>query len=168
MTCPSVVRLSKPDDRQELWRLFLQAHNENGLFPLAPHRVNFFLDRVLYPELIHPMDTGVRGAIGVIGDVGHLEGMSFIIFGNYWYSEAKHLEELIVYVDPECRRSDHAKTLVTWMKNQSDVTHLPLVTGIISNSRTEAKCRLYQRLLPKVGEFFLYGGKGSLATAVSS
>ncbi len=45
--------------------------------------------------------------------------------------------------------------------------------GVSSNhERTEAKCRLYRRMLPKIGEFFYLAPKGSagahLATAASS
>lgn len=162
MTCPSIVRVAKPEDRQEIWRLFLQGHRENGQFELAPEKVDFFVNRALHPELIPEWDNGPRGAIGVIGSVGSLEGLVFVTIGTYWYSHARHLEEFIVYVDPECRRSSHARTMVEWMKHQSDITGLPLVTGIISNERTEAKVRLYRRLLPPVGAFFMYGGKGSV------
>jgi hypothetical protein len=51
--------------------------------------------------------------------------------------------------------------LVQWMKDQVEATQLPLVTGIISNHRTEAKCRLYRQMLPKIGEFFYLSPKGS-------
>lgn len=165
MTCPSIVRLAKPADRQEIWRLFLQGHRENGMFSLAPEKVDWFLTRALSPELIPVWDTGPRGAIGVIGDVGALEALVFVTIGTYWYSHDRHLEEFIVYVDPECRKSMHARALVKWMKEQSDLTGLRLVTGVVSNERTESKCALYSRMLPKVGEFFLYGGKGSVHTS---
>jgi hypothetical protein len=162
MTCPSIVRVARPDDRQEIWRLFLQGHRENGQFTLAPEKVDYFLNRALFPDAIPEWDTGPRGAIGVIGDVGALEALVFVTIGTYWYSHDRHLEEFIVYVDPECRKSTHARALVGWMKQQSDFTGLPLVTGIISNHRTEAKVALYERMLPRVGAFFLYGNKGSV------
>ena len=46
----------------------------------------------------------------------------------------------------------------------------PLVTGIMSNVRTEAKCRLYRTRFTKIGEFFYLGPKGSMpfVTAMSS
>jgi GNAT superfamily N-acetyltransferase len=162
MTCPSIVRVAGPADHQEIWRLFLQGHRENGQFTLAPEKVEWFLSRALVPDAIPEWDTGPRGAIGVIGDVGRLEALVFVCIGTHWYSHDRHLEEFIVYVDPECRRSGHAKALVEWMKTQSDRTHLPLLTGIISNERTEAKVRLYRRMLPPIGAFFLYGNKGSV------
>lgn len=161
MTSPSIVRLATAEDAQEIWRLFLQGHKENGIFTLAPDKVTWFLSRVLCPETIPLGDTGPRGVIGVIGKVGSLEGLVFLTIGQYWYSNDFHLEEYIIYTDPEHRRSHHVQALVEWMKNQVDITGLPLVTGIISNIRTEAKCRLYRRMLPKIGEFFYLGPKGS-------
>ena len=171
MTSVSTVRVAVPEDEHELWRLFLMAHKENGLFPLSPPKVQWFMGRCLWPGHIPAYDTGPRGVIGVIGDIGFLEGFAFLTIGEFWFSESKHLEEFVVFVDPEHRRSDHAKALVSWMKEQSDETGLPLITGIISTHRTEAKCRLYGRMLPKVGEFFAYfgpKGSGALATAASS
>jgi hypothetical protein len=163
MTAPSIVRIAKPADKQELWRLFLQGFRENGLFKLAPDKVEWFMDRCIFHEHIPAWDTGPRGAIGVIGPVGALEAAVFVTLGSYWYTHDKHIEEFIVYTDPECRKSRHAAALLEWMKNQVEVTQLPLITGIMSNDRTEAKCALYRRKFQKIGEFFYAGPKGSAA-----
>lgn len=168
MTCQSIVRIAGPEDHKEIWRLFLMGHRENGLFTLAPDRVEYFIQRVLHPEMIPLGDTGPRGVIGVIGPVGSLEALVFVTIGGFWYSDEKHLEEFIVYVDPECRKSNHAHALIQWMKDQVEITKLPLLTGIVSNTRTEAKCRLYRRMLPKIGEFYFVSPKGGMAIAASS
>lgn len=165
MTCPSIVRVARPEDHQEIWRLFLQGHRENGQFTLAPEKVDYFLSRALCPHTIPEWDTGPRGAIGVIGDVGNLEGLAFVMLDSYWYTYDRHLGEYVVYVDPECRKSGHARALVEWMKTQSDRVGLPLVAGVISNTRTEAKVRLYERMLPRIGAFFLYSSVQSSSTA---
>ena len=119
------------------------------------------MNRILSPETIPPGDAGPRGIIGVIGPTGAVEGLVFLLIGQFWYSDERHLEELLIFVDPECRKSGHAQALVQFMKDQTEKTGLPLLTGIMSNHRTEAKCRLYRRMLPKVGEFFFLGPKGS-------
>ncbi len=162
MSCTSVVRVAGPSDFNECWRLLMESHDENALFPLAEDKVKWFVNRVLYPETIAADDIMVRGVIGVIGPIDALEGLVFITVGSYWYSHHLHIEEYMVYVDPKHRRSGHAKALVGWMKEQVNKTGLPLVTGIMSTKRTEAKCRLYQRMLPKVGEFFFLAPKGSI------
>jgi GNAT superfamily N-acetyltransferase len=168
----SIVRTAGPDDYEEVWRLFLQNHKENGLFKPSPPKVQWLLNRVLYPQAIPPGDTGTRGVIGVIGPVNALEGIVFVTISEYWYSAQKHIEEFMVYVDPECRKSGHAVALVQWMKDQAAITGLPLLTGVMSNHRTEAKCRLYRRMLPKIGELFMVSPNGSAshfsASATSS
>lgn len=167
MTCPSIVRVARPEDEQEVWRLFLSGHRENGQFSLAPEKAGFFITRALRPDLITPWDTGPRGAIGVIGEVGSLEGAVMIFISSHWYTHDRQLEEYLVYVDPECRRSFHARALINWMKEQSRQVQLPLMSGVISSIRTKGKCELYGRMMPKLGEFFFYRGDHE-ATALSS
>lgn len=156
MPCESVVRVAKADDRQEIWRLFLQSHRENGQFTLAPEKVDWFLTRALTPETIPEWDAGPRGVVGVVGKRGSLEALVMMMVDTYWYTVERHLAEYLVYVDPECRKSNHARSVIEWMKHQSDITGLPLLTGVISNTRTEAKVRLYRRMVPFIGAFFMY------------
>lgn len=153
---PSTVRIARPDDHQELWRMMLSAHTENGLFTLSPEKVEFLLQRSLNPQAIHPMDQGPRGTIGVIGTPKQLEAFCWVLIGQFWYSNDYHIEELIAYVDPEFRHSDHSKALIDWMKSLADEMKIPVLTGVMSNFRTEAKVRLYKRHLPPIGAFFLY------------
>ncbi len=167
MSCPSIVRTARAEDHMEVWRLFLQGHRENGQFTLAPEKVDWFIQRALNPELIPDWDTGVRGAIGVIGDVGKLEALAFVCLGCHWYTHDRHLEEYIVFVDPECRRSFHARALIKWMKEQTDRTGVPLLTGVISNERMKPKIDLYGRMLPKIGEFFFYTGASVQSSSAS-
>lgn len=162
MTTLSIVRTAKPEDYAEVWRLLLLSHEENGQFPFSFDKVDMFVTRALRPDLIPAWDMGPRGTIGVIGPTGALEGLCLLFIGGYWYTNVHHLEEFMVFVDPRCRSSGHGRALINWMKEQSDATGLKLVTGIISNIRTEAKVRMYERMLPKVGAFFMYGGKGSV------
>lgn len=173
MSSPSVVRVARPEDYDEVWRLLMESHMENALFTLAPDKVKWHLNRTLFSDAIPVDDPGFRGVIGVIGTIGELEGLVFIGIDSYWYTYDKNLSEYMVYVSPRHRRSGHAKALVSWMKEQPNKTGLPLVTGILSTIRTEAKCRLYQRLMPKIGEFFLVTPNGDISnvpalSAVSS
>ncbi len=163
---PSLVRIAGPRDYQDIWRLFLMGHRENGLFTLAHDKVEWFMLRALDPKSIPPGDCGPRGAIGVIGPVDALEALAFVAIGDVWYSHDKHLADCFVYVDPEHRRSSHAKALINWMKQQAAAASLPLMSGVVSTERTEAKCALYRRLLKeKVGEYFLWR---PMAAALSS
>lgn len=159
-TSASVVRLAALADHGEIWRLLLMAHRENALFNLAPQKVEAFVYRALYADRIAANDTAPRALIGVIGPKGKLEALVFVLISQFWYSYDLHIEELIVYVDPECRRSSHAKTMIQWMKDSADTLGIPLLTGILSTDRTEAKIRLYDKNLPRVGAFYLYPIRG--------
>ena len=157
-TATSEVRIALPRDRHECIRLFQQAHAENGIFTLAPEKVEFLMDRCLFSMAIPPHDTGPRGVIGVIGETGALQALCVLMIGQYWYTHDRHLEEMLVYVDPKHRVSLHARALIKWMMQQSEITGLPLLTGVVSNNRTAAKCALYGRMLTKVGEFYFHRG----------
>jgi hypothetical protein len=163
----AVVRVAVPQDEREVCRLLMLAQAENAMCETDNLRVLNIVRRFLYAHMIPPQDQGPRGVIGVIGDRGGiLEGLCMIGISQMWYSSVQHLEELIVYVDPECRnttgRIGHAKALTNWIKEQSERTNLKIFTGVISNHRTEAKCRLYRRSFEKVGEFFAYAPKGMM------
>lgn len=164
MTMEATVRAATMRDYQDVLRLFLQSHVENGLFSLAPDKLHWMLTRFLAPELIPEDDPGLRGVIGVIGKEGSLEALCGLCISDLWYTHEKHLSDFLVFVDPEYRTTNHAQTLISWMKKQADIIGLPLMSGVVANHRTEAKCRLFRRMSPKVGELFLY----SPLTAVSS
>ena len=153
---PSVVRTATPEDRDDVWRLLLQSHSENGIFKLDPVKVDHLVNRALYAAQIPPWDQGPRAHIGVIGPPGKLEAIVFLMIGSFWYSSDLHLEELLIFVDPEYRRSEHAKSIIAWMKKTAQTLGIPVLTGIISKHRTAAKIRLYDRYLPRVGAFFLF------------
>lgn len=164
MTCESHVRLATNADRKEIWRLALMAHREGGIFTFAPDKVQYFMDRALNPDQIPPYDTGPRGVLAVIGKAETLEAMVFATIEEDWYSRDKFINEKIVYVDPECRNSLHARTLIAWLKQQVVDTGIPLILGVVSTERNEPKCRLYRRQFPKAGEFFIVRpGESSLA-----
>lgn len=161
-----VVRVAGPADESEVCRLLLLAHAENAVMPASNEKVLYFVRRFLNGHRIPDDDSGPRGVFGVIGLVGALEALVMIGIGNFWYTLDRHLEEYVVFVDPNFRTSGlrgatgHGIALIEWAKGQSRRTGLRLVTGILSNHRTEAKCRLYRRMLPKVGEYFYYTPDG--------
>lgn len=156
MTSPSLVRKAIPADRDSIWDLFRLLHKENGVFQLSEHKINYLLDRILHPEKIPEGDSGVRGFMGVIGPPGALEGLLVMVLGSFWYSDDIIFEEYANFVHPGHRKSNHAKALLAYSRHMADNVNIPLVIGIISNIRTEAKVRLYRRQLPEAGSFFLY------------
>lgn len=162
VNCPSEVRTARPDDVSEVYRLLLMGHAENALFPVDNGRAAYFIQRFLWSHHMPEDDAGPRGIIGVIGPRGgHLEAMTMVGIGQQWYTSHKHLEEFIVFVDQNHRRSNHGRALIDWLKEQSHKTSLPLLTGILTNQRTIGKVRLYERYYgEKAGAFFVYKQDG--------
>jgi hypothetical protein len=103
----------------------------------------------------------------VIGPKDNLEGSILIRLSSMWYSACPLLEEYWNFVHPDYRKSERAKYMVNFAKACADKMELPLLIGIVSNDRTEAKCRLYNRMLPKAGEFYLYRGDVNKAASAA-
>lgn len=146
MTAQSIVRLANPDDEEGIMALCRMLHEENGLFPLDDDMVRDTIRKAFNKQ----------GFIGVIGAKDALEGIIYMVISNFWYSKKPHLEELFNYVHPDHRKSEHAKSLIEFAKKCA-TNDIRLVIGVISNTRTEAKIRLYERRLGKpAGAFFVY------------
>lgn len=161
------VRIAGPRDWDEIFRLLRAAHDESGYLPFDMAKVEWWMRRILWPELLDSLDTGPRGVIGVIGEPEQLEGLAFIIIGTIWYASQPHLEELVVYVEPKYRPQQHTLTLINWMKEQARITGLPLMAGVLSTERTEAKIRLYSREIPKAGAVFRYDPRITAGSSIS-
>lgn len=162
MTSPSIVRPAVPADQSEVWRLFRMHHEENALFPLSERKVQSLLDRILSPAQIAADDTGPRGLIGVIGPVGALEGMIMLVLGAAWYTDVITMDDCTNFVDPQHRRSEHARTLIAYSKHLVDTVRIghpdfKMILGVLSTERTAAKIRLYSREMGEpVGAFFMH------------
>lgn len=144
------VRLATPADIDNILQLGKLIHAENGLMPLSENRIEEYAWRGINQE---------RALMGVIGSVGHIEAIVYLVIGRFWYSEDFHLEELFAFVHPNHRKSDNAKALLEFEKNCSKRLGIPLLMGVISTNRTAAKIRLYERRLGKQsGAYFLLRG----------
>ena len=161
MTSPSIVRAAVPEDEREIWRLFRLHHEENAMFALSEPKVQYFLDRVLHPEIVAANDLGPRGIIGTIGPVGALEGAIMLVLGSPWYSEEVTMDDCMSFVDPAHRKSNHARTLIAYARHMVDeIRHahenFKMIVGVLSTKRTAAKVRLYEQQLTPVGAYFIY------------
>lgn len=127
--------------------LLRELYSENAIFKIDEDCVRSYLHRAFNND---------AAMIGVIGPPEHIEGAIYLVIGQFWYSKQHHLEEFFNYVRPEHRRSKHAQRLLEFAKSLSNAT-LPLVIGVISNKRTEAKIKLYERQFGKpAGAFFVF------------
>lgn len=134
------------------------VHNENGLFDLNEDKVVAMLRPALYR---------IRGICGVIGEQDKLTGVILLRLSSYWYSNTEFLEEMCVFVHPDYRHATggRASKLIEFAKKAADSLEMPLMIGVLSNDRTDAKIALYERHFgPQAGAFFLYGAKTGHST----
>lgn len=141
------VRLAVPADEDKIVSMISLLHDENGLFPLSERRVREYMGRFFRKE---------GALIGVIGESGDPVASIYLGIEQPYYSETWYLNEAWNFVHPDHRRSDYAKCLLGWAKDVSSRMGLPLMIGIVSNHRTEAKVRLYEKQLEKAGAFFVW------------
>jgi len=132
--------------------LALSACDENGFVSPNPEK----LLQEIWPAL--NLD---RGLLGIIGNTGEkLEGAVLLRVGSMWYSDDEVLEEKAIFIDSKYRsaKGGRARRLCEFSKHVADNLGIPLIIGVLSNHRTEAKVRLYERQFGKPsGAFFLYG-----------
>lgn len=147
MTPPDDVRLAVPEDRAALVELTTMLHGENGLFSLSLKKRDALLDRYYNRE---------GAIIGVIGEVGAPVASIYLCLTQPEYTDDWGLAEVWAHVRPDHRRSTHAKHLTEYAKFLSTEMRLPLLIGILSNQRTEAKVRLYERAFNRVGAYFIW------------
>jgi hypothetical protein len=157
-----VIRLGVPEDINEVMNLALSACDENGFVEPNPQK--------LYNE-IWPALNKIYGMVGIISKPGGpAEGGILLRIGAMWYSDRMVLEEKAVFIHPDFRaaKGGRARRLCQFARETSDILDLPLMIGVLSNQRTEAKVRMYEREFGKPsGAFFLYKANTGSANAES-
>jgi hypothetical protein len=154
MTDKIVVRTGTPQDVHGVMKLALMGSHENGFITPNPQK----LLAEIWPAL--NLD---RGIMGIIGDSQEdPEAAILIRVTNLWYSDDIVLEERAIFVHPDFRaaKGGRASRLCEFAKQVADKLNMPLMIGVLSNSRTEAKVRLYERQFgAPAGAYFLYNAK---------
>ena len=141
------VRIAAPEDTDKVVRMFHLMHEENGIFQLDEEKTHAFIS--MATERRH-------GVIGIIEGDDQVEGMICLVPDQLWYSTEWFLNEVFNFVHPDFRKSTRAKALIGFAKKMSDEMQIPLILGVVSNYRTEAKVKLYERQFPKAGAFFIH------------
>lgn len=154
---PSNVRTATPEDEQNVLKLMRRAYQEQPIFKLNE-------DKML--KMIQRATQRTGGILGVIDGPNGLEGYLLCVLSQHWYTDDWVVDELSNFVDPDHRRSSHAKNLIEFGKWFAEQMHLPLIMGILSTKRTEAKIRLYRRQVRPCGGIFVHN-TGHLSDALS-
>jgi hypothetical protein len=154
MTDEIRVRIATPEDLDEIMKIAMSACEENGFLNPNPQK----LAADIWPAL--HQDHGICGVIGKPN--GPIEGVVLLRIGTMWYSDDRVIEEKAIFIHPDFRsaKGGRAKRLCEFSKKTADTLGIPLIIGVLSNRRTEAKVRMYERQFgPPSGAFFLYGAK---------
>jgi GNAT superfamily N-acetyltransferase len=147
------VRIGTPQDVDDIMNLALSACEENGFVEPNPAK--------LLQEIWHGLNLE-KGVVGVIGDRGKPEGAVLLRIGSMWYSDHEVLEEKAIFIHPDYRsaKGGRARRLCEFSKQVADSLGIPLIIGVLSNNRTKAKVRLYERQFGEPsGAFFLYNAR---------
>lgn len=144
------IRLATQDDEPEIMTLCRELHAENGLRSMNEDKVRAVLATAW---------NRTGGIVAVIGHPGYIEAVLVLRLDQLWYTDDWHLGEQFLFVRKDHRRSTHAKRLIEYAKKAAEHLHVPLVIGVISNDRTAAKVRLYQRQLMPAGAFFVHNAR---------
>lgn len=148
------IRTGTPEDVDAVMEIALSACDENGFVSPNPEK----LLGEIWPALNR--DKGIIGIIGT--ENGSVEGAVLLRIGTMWYSDQEVLEEKAIFIHPDFRsaKGGRARRLCEFSKQVADSLGIPLIIGVLSNHRTEAKVRLYERQFGKPsGAFFLYNAR---------
>lgn len=145
----NAIRIATPGDFQEVFRICCLLHAENGMHAFSELKVRHFIWRGLNRD---------NAIVGVIGPSADIKAIIYLCVDPVYYSDDVQLVEMWNFVRADCRKSDFAKRMIQFAKRCADEIGCDLTIGIISNDRLAAKERLYSRLLPKGGSFFIHHG----------
>jgi len=148
------VRTGTPEDIIPMMDLALAACEENGLSRPNPEK----LGNEIWASLnLH------HGIVGIIGEVNKpFQAAILMRVESLWYTDELSLVERAIFVAPEYRQAKggRAARLCEFAKTAAEGLGVPLVIGILSSQRTEAKIRLYERQFGRPsGAYWIVGGK---------
>lgn len=151
LTDEIAVRTGNAADVHPVMRVALAACEENGLTKVNPAKL---LGEV-WASL--NLDRGIMGLIGT----DPIEAGILLRIEPLFYSDDNCLLERAIFVNPDYRRGGgRAKLLCEWAKKASERLDLPLVIGILSSQRVEAKIRLYTRQFGEPsGAYWIHGAR---------
>jgi hypothetical protein len=149
------VRCATTEDLDQIMTLAMMGTEENGFVPANQNKV---LQEIWSALNMH------QGVVGAIGEPGEMvEGAVLLRVGGIWYSDAIMIEEKAIFVHPSYRKASggRAARLAEFSKWFADSLGLPLLIGVLSSHRTEAKVRMYTRIMgPNSGAYWIYWPKG--------
>lgn len=151
------VRTGTPEDVHGVMKIAVAACEENSLTGLGDIEVKKLLNDV-WAAL--NLEHGIMGLIGTDPvEAGVLLRVEPI---QYRKDNCPCLVERAIFVNPDYRRGGgRARLLCEWTKKVADELGIPLMIGVVTANRAEAKVRLYERQFGKPsGAYWVYRPNG--------
>lgn len=148
-TCPSSVRVITAADEEAVYDLLMLLYAENAMASMSEAKVRGMIRRATEKQ---------GGLIGIIEGPDGVEASIGLILNTWWYSDEWHLEEMWTFVHPDHRKSSHARDLIDFAKWAAEAMSVPLLMGILTQHKADAKVRLYRSMIPQVGALFVHRG----------
>ena len=148
------VRAGTPNDMDSMMAIAMAATEENGLNDPNPIKL---LSEIWSSLNLH------HGIVGIIGEPDRqIEAAILLRAESLWYADTLSLVERAIFVHPDFRsaKGGRGARLVEFAIQAANTLELPLVIGILSSQRTEAKVRMYRRILGEPsGAYWIVGSK---------
>lgn len=123
-----MIRKAAVADMDEIMRLLVAFHAENGLAPLDPEKVIAVVGDSLENDLLF-----------VAGDKQGLVGALLIRQTPFWYSRESELRDFAFYVEPAFRDLNIGAELVNAAKAEAKARELPLTITVTNPRRAGAR-----------------------------
>jgi GNAT superfamily N-acetyltransferase len=153
---PTTVRRAEITDEEALLELWLMDLRSN-----AEHVA--LIDEAKVLENIRSGTRGRGGILGVIDDKQNGPIAMVLLQPVQWHwSQAWFLQEMVLYVHPDHRKSHHADHLAEWSKWAADEMtrhfgyRVHLLNGVLGTWQIHRKTAFYRRKFQQVGTVFLY------------
>lgn len=149
---PDRVRIASPLDIDAIYTICTDAASENAMAPFNESKVRDTIKYAVYRQHGH--------VAGIIDGDNELAAIVILCLGQWWYSNEWMCEEKVAFVHPKYRRGSknkgHARALLQFSKWWAAQLAMPLLMGVLSDTRTAGKVELYKRELPYTGALFLW------------
>lgn len=149
---PDGLRVATVGDEDRVYALFVMAHAENGYGDMDPIIVKAMIERGCRGESI---------VIAIVDGVDRIEAVIALHPERRWYSsdafENWYNTDLLIYVHPLHRRSQHAAKLFWFAKWWAKQSGMPTVLGVVPRDDLAEKEKLFSRYGKRIGGWYSVG-----------
>jgi hypothetical protein len=153
---PATVRAAVPADEAALLELLMLDVKENAE-QVAPPDEGRIMAHIMHCTR---RKGGIAGVID--GPDGKPVACNLLVNCQWWWSNSWYYQELVLFVHPEHRKSNHLRDLLNFQRWVSDAQtkgfgyRVYLMCGVLGVSHVREKIMLYRRKFRQAGAVFVY------------